>query len=82
MRTRELLTKLFVGRKSPYSPTETSLKMGRGRGFIARYVYDKKRDSVPNTDLLAEILDVIGWDLLTRNRSTKEEIIIDPPKNE
>ena len=40
---------------------------------------DKKS---PGTNVLAEICDVTGHDLIVRNRETGREIVIDPPKKE
>jgi hypothetical protein len=53
--------------------------MGRSHSYLSRYIY---RNSTPSADILSEMLDVIGWDLLARNRETGEEIPIDPPQRE
>ena len=36
------------------------------------------KSTIPKTDTFAKVADVCGWDLLARNRTTGEEIIIDP----
>lgn len=75
MDTRTLLRHFFG--KGKLSTREISLKMGRSHSYLSRYLY---RESVPSSDNLAEIMDAINHDLLVRNRSTGEEIIIDPPE--
>lgn len=56
--------------------TSVSLDMGRARLFLSSYV---SRDRLPSIELMAEIADVTGHDLLLRNRESGREIIIDPP---
>jgi hypothetical protein len=49
--------------------------MGRNANYISGYV---NRGSVPQADTFAEIADVSGFDLLVRDRSSGDEILIDP----
>lgn len=57
--------------------TRISKAMGRSTLFIGRYV---SRQVPPGSELLAEICDATGHDLLVRNRTTGREIVIDPPE--
>lgn len=61
------------------SQREISKRMGRSHLYVASYVSKKQK---PNIELMAEIGDVTGHDLLIRNRRTGREIIIDPPEKE
>lgn len=54
-----------------------SQKMGRSKLYIGSYLSKKQK---PNIELMAEIGDATGHDLLVRNRTTGREIIIDPPE--
>lgn len=56
--------------------TAVSRDMGRTRIFLSSYI---SRGRLPSIELMAEIADATGHDLLLRNRRTKNEIIIDPP---
>ena len=73
----EILRDLFGRGKS--SSVETSRKMGRSDSFIANYLSTKR---VPNTDLFAEILDALGYDLIMRDRGTGEETIVGLPRQD
>ena len=54
-----------------------SVSMGKAYTFINTTI---SRGSIPKTDTFAQIADACGYDLLLRQRSTNDEIIIDPPK--
>lgn len=56
-----------------------SLDMGRSKLFIGRYV---NRQVPPGCELLAEICEATGHELVVRNKTTGQEIIIDPPDKE
>lgn len=68
----------FFG-KGKMSTIEVSQKMGKSRSFLSNYLSTGK---VPSLELTADIMDAIDNDVLIRNRSTGEEIPIDPPKRE
>ena len=59
--------------------TVVSMEMGRSRAFLSSYITKRQ---VPSVELVAEIADATGHDLLLRNRETGNEIIIDPPSHE
>ena len=61
------------------STVDVSLKMGRNRSFLSAYL---TRGNEPKVGLFAEILDVIGYDLLMRKRDDGTEIILDPRPKE
>lgn len=75
MEPKTMLKSLFG--RGELSTVETSLKMGRSRGYLSSYI---ARGNEPGITLMAEICDAIGYDLLIRNRNDGTEIIIDPPK--
>jgi len=77
MRSDEILRAICEDAGMPMS--RASSLAGRSNLFIARYMSDKKS---PGTNVLAEICDVTGHDLLVRNRETGREIIIDPPEKD
>lgn len=56
--------------------TQASVKAGRSQLFLSSYA---SRGRIPSVELMAEICDATGHDLLIRNRKTGREIIIDPP---
>jgi len=58
------------------SMVQISKLMGRSNLYVGSYVTKKQK---PNIELMAEICDVTGHDVLIRNRITGNEIIIDPP---
>ena len=60
----------------PMSMRKVSASMGRSQMFLGTYV---SRGMLPNIELMSEIADTTGHDLLLRNRSSGNEIIIDPP---
>ena len=61
------------------SRIELSRKLGRSDFFISNYISTGR---LPRIELLAEICDATGHDLLVRNRTTGREIIIDPPRKD
>ena len=52
-----------------------SESLGKRRNYVNTIM---AKATVPQTDTFAKVADVCGWDLLARNRTTGEEIIIDP----
>ena len=77
MQSNEILRAICEDAGLPMSRVSTLA--GRSNLYIARYMSDKKS---PGTNVLAEICDVTGHDLIVRNRETGREIVIDPPKKE
>jgi hypothetical protein len=75
MQAGKILESLFG--RGKISPVDASLKMGRKSNFISSY---KHHGNIPGVDVMAEIADAIGYDLLMRSRETHEEILIEPPK--
>lgn len=75
MSSVEIIRDLFGRGKA--STIDVSRQIGRSDGFIANYISTKR---APSTDLFAEIVDALGYDLIMRNRETGEETIIKPPK--
>jgi len=57
--------------------THISRAIGRSHLFVARYI---SRAVPPGTELLAEICEATGHQLIVRNKRTGYEIVIDPPK--
>lgn len=54
-----------------------SRAMNRSESFLANYLSTGR---IPNLELMAEIADATGHDLIVRNRDTGLEILIDPPE--
>jgi len=52
-----------------------SESLGKRRNYVNTIM---TKATVPQTDTFAKIADSCGWDLLARNRTTGEEIVIDP----
>lgn len=77
MQAREIIRAVVGDCDMPM--TQVSRSIGRSKLFIGRYV---SRKVPPGAELLAEICDVTGHDLLVRNRETGREIVIDPPEKE
>lgn len=77
MQARQIIRAIVADSGMPM--THISQAMNRSYLFIGRYV---SRQVPPGTELLAEICDATGHDLLVRNRTTGREIIIDPPRKE
>ena len=77
MTTNEIFELLFGEGK--LSTTEISLKMNHSTGYLSKYRY---RKSVPSTDVMARIMDAVDYDLLIRNRTTGEEILVDPDRHD
>ena len=65
--------------RSGMRKTEISTALGLRKNYIS--VAIAKR-TIQRTDTFAKIVDVCGWDLLVRNRTTGEEMLIDPPGTE
>ena len=53
-----------------------ALKCGRTGSYFSVMF---SRQSIPRLDIMAEICDSLGWDLLVRDRSDGYEEKIDPP---
>ena len=64
--------------RSGLSKVELSESLGKKRTYVSTMIY---KNRVPKTDTFAWIANACGWDLLTRNRETGEEIVIDPPND-
>ena len=77
MKARKVLPAVVKG--SGKSMQSISLEMNRVRTYLANTI---KKQAVPRADILAEIADTCGYDLILRNRSSGDEIIIDPPRRE
>lgn len=60
------------------SITQASKDMGRSDLYLSSYA---SRGRIPSIELMAEIGDATGHDLLLRNRKTGREITIDPPRH-
>lgn len=58
------------------SMVQISQSMGRSRLFVGSYVSKRLK---PNIELMAEICDATGHELIVRNKITGSEITIDPP---
>ena len=58
------------------STIQTSIELGREQTYINGFI---SKNRTPRTDAFADILRVIDYDLIARNRETGEETIIDPP---
>ena len=54
---------------------EISKLIGKHPNQVSAMITNK---NLPRTDTFANIANVCGWDLLARNRTTGEEIVIDP----
>ena len=52
-----------------------SRNLGKSTNYIGVMITNA---NVPKVDTFAKIADSCGWDLLARNRTTGEEIVIDP----
>ena len=63
---------------SGISQRQVSLSMGRSGHFISSVLGNGR---MPNIELMAEMADSAGFDLVLRNRHTGNEIQIDPPDN-
>lgn len=63
---------------SGYSQRQISLSIGRKQHYIASYI---SKERVPSIELMAEISDACGCDLIVRNRNNGNEYIIDPPND-
>jgi hypothetical protein len=74
MKFHDVLTAV-ISRSGIPKMTLSSL-MGKSYTFINTTL---GRKSVPKTDTFALIADVCGFDLLVRQRSTGDEMLIDPP---
>ena len=68
----------YIVKQEGVSTIGVSRAMGRSDGYIASYIANKR---TPNIALMAEIGDVVGYDLLLRRRADSTEIPIDPPKS-
>lgn len=77
MKAREVIR--AVVSDSGRSITEVCRAMGRGDLFLSSYA---SRGRIPGIELMAEICDSTGHDLIVRNRETGLEIPIDPPQRE
>lgn len=75
MRAEDVLRAMVDDCDLPYM--QISKKIGRSKLYIGSYLSKKQK---PNIELMAEIGDATGHDLLVRNRETGREIIIDPPE--
>lgn len=63
---------------SGIAQTTVSLSMGRRQNYVASYISRKR---IPSIELMAEMADSAGFDLVLRNRHSGNEIQIDPPDN-
>lgn len=65
-----------MARDSGMSLSGLSKDMGRKRAFLSTYL---ATDRVPSVELMAEVCDASGHDLIVRNRETLKEMVLDPP---
>lgn len=77
MQAQEVLRHFFG--KGRMSTIEVSKKMGKSRSYLSNYLSTGR---VPSLELTAEIMDAIDNDVVIRDRSTGQEIPIDPPQHE
>lgn len=68
-----------IVKQSGISMQTISAKMNRSRSFISMTI---RKGGVPQSDTLAEVANICGYDLILRKRDDGTEIIIDPPVRE
>jgi len=77
MQPNELLRMMVESRQ--LTQRDASLKFGRSPNYVSRMYAGGFN---PQTAVLAELADVLDYDLLLRDRFSGTEIIIDPPQGD
>ena len=75
MQSNELLQEMIRSRN--LSKRKVSEMLGRSRDYTSRMIAGKVS---PKASTLAEYGEVLGYDLILRDRETGTEIPIDPPE--
>lgn len=73
MNAHEVLRK--ITRSTGMTDIELSVAMGKNTNYLGVI---RNRKTIPRADTFAMIADASGYDLLVRNRTDNEEIVIDP----
>lgn len=71
MTVPEVLRSMFG--RGKFSTSRTSIAMGRSRSFISTYV---KNGFTMKVDTFAEMCDVLGFEIVMRNKATGEEVLL------
>lgn len=59
------------------STIRASELMGKSKGYVSRIL---STNAIPHADILANICDVAGYDLIAKSREDDFEFLIDPPE--